>query len=90
VELPVGQLAYRAGECARCAGSLRESEPTQEVALLIIGPGGTVSIHCWIDQACQPDQSEVQTVSRELAMRLVGWYRSTPTVWPMLVSRHRD
>ena len=39
-------IAYRAGECARCAGTVRESEPTQEVGLHIIGPGGTVSIHC--------------------------------------------
>ena len=43
----------------------------------------------WIEQECQPGQSEVQTVSRELAMRLVGWYRSTPTVWPTLVSPQR-
>ena len=85
----VGQLAYRAGECARCASTLKESEPTQEVALHIIGPGGTVSIHCWIDKSCQPDPTNVSALSRELAVRLVEWYRSTPTVWPTLVSRQR-
>ena len=47
MEPQVGHLAYRAGECARCASTLRENETTQEVALHIIGPGGTVSIHCW-------------------------------------------
>jgi hypothetical protein len=89
MEPQVNHLAYRAGECARCAGTLRESEPTQEVALHIICPGGTVSIHCWIDKSCQPDPTNVSAVSRELAMRLVDWYRSTPTVWPTLVSRQR-
>ena len=89
MELPVGHLAYRAGECARCAGTLRESEPMQEVTLHIIGPGGTVSIHCWIDKSCQPDPTNVSAVSRELAVRLVEWYRSTPAVWPTLVSRQR-
>ena len=89
MEPQVGHLAYRAGECARCASTLRENETTQEVALHIIGPGGTVSIHCWIDKSCQPDPANVSAVSRELAVRLVEWYRSTPTVWPTLVSRQR-
>ena len=52
MEPQVGHLAYRAGECARCGAALRESEPREEVALHIIAPGGTVSIHCWIDLAC--------------------------------------
>ena len=89
MEPQVGHLAYRAGKCARCGAALRGSEPREEVALHIIAPGGTVSIHCWIDLACQPEESEVQTASREQAIRLVDWYRSTPTVWPMLVSRQR-
>jgi hypothetical protein len=89
MESQLGHLAYRAGECARCAATLQESEPTQEVALHIIGPGGTVSIHCWIDKSCQPDLTNVSAVSRELAIRLVEWYRSTPAVWPTLVSRQR-
>ena len=89
MEPQVGHLAYRVGECARCAATLKESEPTQEVALHIIGPGGTVSIHCWIDKSCQPDPANVSAVSREIAVRLVDWYRSTPTVWQTLVSRQR-
>ena len=89
MESRVGHLAYRAGECARCAAALKESEPAQEVALHIIGPGGTVSIRCWIDKSCQPDPTNVSAVSRELAVRLVEWYRSTPAVWPTLVSRQR-
>jgi hypothetical protein len=89
MEAQVGQLAYRAGECARCGAVLQKSASPQEVALHIIGPGGTVSIQCWIDQPCQPGPTEVQTVSRELALRLVDRYRSTPTVWPALVSRQR-
>jgi hypothetical protein len=86
MEPQVGHLAYRAGECARCAATLGESERPQEVALHIIGPGGTVSIHCWIDKSCRPDPTNVSAVSRDLAVRLVEWYRSTPAVWPMLVS----
>ena len=89
MEPQVGHLAYPAGECARCGAALRESEPRKEVALHIIGPGGTVSIHCWIDKSCQPDPTNVSAVSRELAVQLVEWYRATPTVWPTLVSRQR-
>jgi len=85
----VGCVAYRESECARCGRALDESPSVQAVALHILGPGGTVAIQCWLDTRCHPDPSEVQATSRELALRLVDWYRSTPTVWPALVTSQR-
>ena len=93
MEPQVGHLAYRAGECARCGAALRESEPRA---------GSRPPHHRAGWNRLNPllgsnyygmpeprEESEVQTASRELAIRLVDWYRSTPTVWPMLVSRQR-
>jgi hypothetical protein len=82
MDIPVGHVAYRARACARCGRTLEGSPSAQEVLLHLIGPGGIVTIHCWLDRPCQPDPSDVPAASRELAFRLIAWYRSTPTVWP--------
>jgi len=70
-------VAYRAGQCARC-GRLIVGDPRgQEVCLDIIGPVGVVAIHGWLDRQCQPEPAAVPAASRALARRLIGWYRST-------------
>ncbi len=75
------------GACALCRSPLDSGRIVQPIDLHIIGPAGVVAIRCTLCEACQPTLAAVSHTSRRLAERLVGWYRSTPSLWPAAVSR---
>lgn len=61
-------------------------ESVQSVDMHVFGPAGTVTLRCWLCHECRPTASTVQTTSGMLAERVLGWYRTNPTLWPALHS----
>ena len=83
---PEALVKYRAGACALCEYQLRGNEDVQSVDLHVFGPAGTVTLRCWLCHRCRPTPATVQATSGLLADRLLGWYRTNPSVWPTLRS----
>jgi hypothetical protein len=77
-------VAYHAGCCALCDRIIEGGRAVQEVRLHVSGPMGTVTLQCWLCSGCQPTPATVSATSNNLLQRVLGWYRSTPSVWPTL------
>jgi hypothetical protein len=78
------RVVYHAGCCALCDQVIEGTGAAQEVRLHIFGPAGTVAVQCWLCPACQPTPATVSATSGILLKSVLGWYRSTPFVWPTL------
>jgi hypothetical protein len=79
-------VAYRAGLCALCESTLIRGEDVQSVDMHGFGPVGTVTLRCWLCHDCRPTAVTVRTTSGLLAERVLGWYRTNPSVWPVVHS----
>jgi hypothetical protein len=78
------RVAYHAGRCALCDRLIEGSRAVQEVRLHVFGPAGAVTLQCWLCSACQPTPATVSSTSGTLLQRVLGWYRATPSAWPIL------
>ena len=77
-------VTYHDGTCAMCSRRLRRREDVQSVHMHVFGPAGTVTLRCWLCRNCRPAPETVGETSGLLAERVLGWYRSNPSLWPTL------
>jgi hypothetical protein len=79
-------IAYRPGHCALCDGPVGTAEIPNDVRLHLLGPTTVLTIECSIHFACLPEPVELPEATRALSARLISWYCSTPSVWPVLAT----
>jgi hypothetical protein len=77
-------VTYRDGACALCDDPLERGATVQAVDMHVFGPGGVVTLRCWLCTGCRPSPDSLSTTSARLADRILGWYRTNPSLWPPL------